>query len=431
MRCWKARRKLTESLETGSEIVNDAALIDHLEHCPACAARYEAWRSVRHDLKAAAQSDLTETLPLAALKGRVEAMAAGADVRRPKERSVMAALFEGLRTRPRYGLGLAALVAVVALSILIPLRYDRNAVGYEVALAGVDKDLAMDTAKVNEFLVQLGVKGAGVTVSDCEETCKLKITKLKTQDDAKLVMAAFGDVAKVSISASAYEVASSDSGRTVTLICNLDSLEADNILFADSVHKIVIERCGADFDGSNMIWFTLDSSGGSTMHLNDGDIEFRPGEPINLDDARIAELEVQGIRISTGHLDDESWWWSLTTGLPGSDSLAEFRQQDSTAAKPESTLPEGYELEQNYPNPFNPTTRIAFTLPSAQRAKLQVFNVQGRLVKTLIDGEMEAGSHAVEWHATDDSGAPVASGVYLYRLTTAQGSVTKKMSLVK
>ncbi|HOX26165.1 MAG TPA: FlgD immunoglobulin-like domain containing protein [Candidatus Krumholzibacteria bacterium] len=88
-------------------------------------------------------------------------------------------------------------------------------------------------------------------------------------------------------------------------------------------------------------------------------------------------------------------------------------------------------LAQNTPNPFNPSTTIAFTLPHGGRVSLRVFDVRGRLVRTLVDGERAAGAHAVDWNGRDDRGAQAASGVYLYQLEAAGQTRQRSMLLVK
>jgi hypothetical protein len=81
---------------------------------------------------------------------------------------------------------------------------------------------------------------------------------------------------------------------------------------------------------------------------------------------------------------------------------------------------------QNYPNPFNPQTEIRFSLPSATRVSLSVYNITGQLVTTLIDSRLEAGEHAVAF-----DGSAYASGVYFYRLQTEATVITRKMILLK
>ncbi len=91
-----------------------------------------------------------------------------------------------------------------------------------------------------------------------------------------------------------------------------------------------------------------------------------------------------------------------------------------------SGLPISFNLSQNYPNPFNPSTVIEFGLPRAGRVKLEVFNILGQNVLTLIDRHLPAGSHQVEFDATN-----FPSGIYFYRLNHDEVKLTRKMTLVK
>ena len=97
----------------------------------------------------------------------------------------------------------------------------------------------------------------------------------------------------------------------------------------------------------------------------------------------------------------------------------------------EDPLPDDFTLRQNYPNPFNPVTTIGFALPTAGHVELVVYNVLGQRVATIIDGTRGAGHHEVSWQGVDDGGSRVTSGIYFYRLTTADYTETKKMMLIK
>ena len=88
-------------------------------------------------------------------------------------------------------------------------------------------------------------------------------------------------------------------------------------------------------------------------------------------------------------------------------------------------------LEQNYPNPFNPSTTIAFSIPVAGKVKLDVFNVAGQLVKTLVNEKLEANFHAIFWDGTNNSDQSAPSGLYFYRLKTDSFAQTKRMILLK
>lgn len=90
-------------------------------------------------------------------------------------------------------------------------------------------------------------------------------------------------------------------------------------------------------------------------------------------------------------------------------------------------LPIKMELRQNYPNPFNPSTTIGFQIPEHSEVRLEVFDMLGRKVATLINQEtIAAGSHTVVFNAKN-----LASGMYLYRLTAGSQSVIKKLTLLK
>jgi hypothetical protein len=99
--------------------------------------------------------------------------------------------------------------------------------------------------------------------------------------------------------------------------------------------------------------------------------------------------------------------------------------------KSEPTLPTAFSLAQNMPNPFNPTTEIAFSLPAAAQVQLDILNIVGQRVRTLVDEFRAAGNHTVTWDSKDDNGNNVSSGVYFYRLRAGDYADTKKMVLMK
>jgi len=96
-----------------------------------------------------------------------------------------------------------------------------------------------------------------------------------------------------------------------------------------------------------------------------------------------------------------------------------------------------YVLEQNYPNPFNPSTKIKFDLPEAGTVELQIYDLVGNLVKTLVSAPHSAGHHEASWNGRNSAGKPVAGGVYLYRIKVERANgaapmvITKKMTFLK
>ncbi len=106
----------------------------------------------------------------------------------------------------------------------------------------------------------------------------------------------------------------------------------------------------------------------------------------------------------------------LETGLPNAIS---------------QMIPETVFLKQNYPNPFNPFTVIGFELPQAMDIEINVYNVLGQKIRTLINSVIKPGSHIITWNGMDDRGNHVASGIYLYRLQADKFLQTRKMLLVR
>lgn len=94
-------------------------------------------------------------------------------------------------------------------------------------------------------------------------------------------------------------------------------------------------------------------------------------------------------------------------------------------------IPVSVSLRQNYPNPFNPETVIEFSLPGRSHVSVTIFNVLGQQVRGLLSTELAAGEHVVSWDGCDDSGTPVAGGLYLYRLKTDNSVENRKMLLLK
>ena len=132
---------------------------------------------------------------------------------------------------------------------------------------------------------------------------------------------------------------------------------------------------------------------------------------------------------------NQIYWWRVraknAAGWGPFSEIWHFRPEEPVGIEGQEDIPKTFALNQNYPNPFNPATTIAFDLPLSSRVTLEVFDITGRLVRTLVDGQMPAGRHRVIWDGRGEAGQPVASGVYLYRLQAGDFVQTRKMVLMQ
>jgi hypothetical protein len=96
-------------------------------------------------------------------------------------------------------------------------------------------------------------------------------------------------------------------------------------------------------------------------------------------------------------------------------------------------IPVSFELKQNYPNPFNPSTKIDYTIETSGHVSLKIYDVMGRLVRTLVDEHQYAGSNgnSITWNGLDNLGNKVSAGIYIYSLQSEGMNSTKKMVLMK
>ena len=94
-------------------------------------------------------------------------------------------------------------------------------------------------------------------------------------------------------------------------------------------------------------------------------------------------------------------------------------------------LPSQYVLGRNYPNAFNPHTTFSYSIPKRDKVTIDVFDMKGRIVKTLLDNKQSPGNRSISWDARNHLGHKVSSGVYFYRMQAGNFSQTNKMVLIK
>ena len=151
----------------------------------------------------------------------------------------------------------------------------------------------------------------------------------------------------------------------------------------------------------------------SAEPLLEGRVRLESGEPVA--DAQVRLFDLTDLRqraVARAQTDDTGYF-----ALP----LAALRG---------SALPEGFALGPNYPNPFNPSTIIPYQLAASSEVRLEVFNLLGQRIATLVDGVRPAGFHTATWHATDAAGRAVGAGVYIYRMTVGVERQTGRMVLL-
>lgn len=138
--------------------------------------------------------------------------------------------------------------------------------------------------------------------------------------------------------------------------------------------------------------------------------------------------------------DSGTYWYYVTAVFAGSYGGAESFASNTDSGSLENTtgaddnkqsIPTQFFLSQNYPNPFNPVTSISYGLPKDADVKIEIFNVLGQNVRTLVDEHQTAGYKSVIWDGMDRSGARVSSGVYFYNIDAGNYRDSKKMLLLK
>jgi hypothetical protein len=176
--------------------------------------------------------------------------------------------------------------------------------------------------------------------------------------------------------------------------------------------------------GVSITWRALESQRGDLFHIERA--ETKAHEQPNAFERRVTIAATPGIEeyvwVDTD-VEERTYVYRLRLMSNGVERLA--RQVRVEAAAPR------FALYANRPNPFNPRTEIAFELSHAQRAHLDVYDVGGRHVRTLVDEVRKPGRHRIVWDGTDQGGRAVASGIYLYRLRGDTRTVTRRMMLLR
>lgn len=120
-----------------------------------------------------------------------------------------------------------------------------------------------------------------------------------------------------------------------------------------------------------------------------------------------------------------------SSGTPVVTTILPEFEGGKIALTAQKAIPDAFMVSQNYPNPFNPSTDIAYALPEAGNVNVEIYNILGQQVKSLVNEYQDAGNYVITWNGDDESGSTVASGVYFYRVSAGQFKDIKKMVLMK
>jgi hypothetical protein len=170
---------------------------------------------------------------------------------------------------------------------------------------------------------------------------------------------------------------------------------------------------GAAQDASDIAWWSNEGGSPIIWQMHSIDTDFGgvwPADVADLDGDTFLDV------IAGGNSADEVRWWQNGLALAGVDR---------------GNLPGAARLYQNSPNPFDPATTVRFELARAGYVRLVIYDVSGRVVRTLAEGSLEAGSHAVTWDGRDEKGRKAPSGLYFYRLVTGTAAFTRPMTLLR
>ena len=183
-----------------------------------------------------------------------------------------------------------------------------------------------------------------------------------------------------------------------------------------------IGSLGFGFSGNGELLRLLDNFEGLVDFVNYDDSSPWPTEP----DGSGRTLELINSQLDNDIA--ESWAAStIQYGTPGYVNSA----YSSLSNNPDILLPTKFAMHQNYPNPFNPITSIKYDLPTDAYTVMEIFDIMGRHVKTLVDKNQTAGFKTVKWDATNSKGNNVAAGMYIYQIKSGLFNQTRKMVLLK
>jgi hypothetical protein len=455
MRCHEARQKIIEIVRNGAGMETVPEFKAHLADCPECAAYWQAEITLERDMEQAGVDDGTDKISFAELKTRVETAADSRGLSIFREITIMKHLKDTLLTRPKLSFSIVGVILLVLMT-LVPFKFE-DTIGYEMAIAGVDKNLALDESRLTELFTALGLSDAVWEVGNCEQTCVLKISELDNEADIKVIRAAFDKMGHCTIE-DVKEIQGERSKPIVIYVKDKVVRTGElSEVSEDEINQFVI-KCLDSLTTSRgfSIWYTDNSSGAQILAEGDklgialeccstgiytsfqdsciffGDDGKRVIVNASDTDPELAEkLKNMGISLKTNEGGESVVVMKRCIPADCGGQKAGENADETVSKDDGAQVPGTFSLAQNYPNPFNPNTSIGYTLGATAHVTLEIVNMNGQVVRTLVDETQTAGEHAVSWDAINDDGKRVASGVYLYRLRAGDYVDSRKMTLLK
>jgi hypothetical protein len=198
---------------------------------------------------------------------------------------------------------------------------------------------------------------------------------------------------------------------TVKTSEGIKDLDSETMLEVDTYYHVAVVYDGADIE--IYIDGELDAFGTFSGQLLETSIDLMIGQVL----PEVTDYNFRGTI-------DEVRIYNYALPM---DEIRELYTSGTSVAEPGSyAAGSGFYLYQNYPNPFNPSTVIRFRIPTAQRTTITVYDILGRSVAVLLDREMDAGEHHVEWHAER-----ITSGVYFYTIESGEFTETRRLIVIK
>ncbi|MCX6832472.1 MAG: hypothetical protein NT028_10150 [candidate division Zixibacteria bacterium] len=203
MLCHRARRRLNECDWFQGNYSLDEELMEHLGKCPKCYSLVQAEETLRSDLGVLQEAKPDGDLSLNAIREKAEGLARGANRVEQDVRSFAHRMALALVPNTRYKFAVVAIAILVGFLAIVPFNFNEK-IGYEIAIGGVEKSIALDNQQITSLLGALGMeKGKAsilldslgmsdirLSVGECSETCRLTISDLKTERDVRLMVKA-------------------------------------------------------------------------------------------------------------------------------------------------------------------------------------------------------------------------------------------------